>query len=108
MIFQSNSAYSKVEIVLEQDRFVPVTQNKCEIREAYGENSLGESNIGGIIAGLIWRQVRGGQERSRHSTACNSRGKYYKSTLLKRGKSADERSPSGCGEGVRKDEFVTL
>lgn len=76
VIFQSNTAYSKVEIVLEQDRFVPVTQNECEIRETYGENSLGESKIGGIIAGLIGKQVRGGQDDSRQSTAWNSRGKY--------------------------------
>ena len=60
MVFLSNIAHSEVEIVSERDRFVSVTQQECEMREVYVENSLGNSLIGGLIGGLIGNQIGGG------------------------------------------------
>jgi len=56
MVFLSNIAHSEVEIVSERDRFVSVTQQECEMREVYVENSLGNS----LIGELIGKQIGGG------------------------------------------------
>ena len=63
MVFLSNIAHSEVEIVSERDRFVSVTQQECEMREVYVENSLGNSLIGELLGGLIGKQIGGGSAK---------------------------------------------
>ena len=60
MVFLSNIAHSEVEIVSERDRFVSVTQEECELREVYVENSLGNSLISVITGDFIGNQISGG------------------------------------------------
>ena len=62
MVFVTNIVQSQVQTVSDKDRLVSVKQKSCEMTGGgvYVEHSFGNSLIGGIISGLIGKQIRGG------------------------------------------------
>lgn len=52
-----------IEIVSKRPHYVMVTQQECETREVYVENSAGSSLIGGIIGAAIGNEIGGGSGR---------------------------------------------
>lgn len=56
-------ALSQIEIVSEKPKYVMVTQQECETREVYVENSLGSSIVGGVIGAAIGNEIGGGSGR---------------------------------------------
>lgn len=56
-------AFGQIEIVSERPNYVMVTQQECETREVYVENSTGASIVGGVIGAAIGNQIGGGSGR---------------------------------------------
>lgn len=56
-------AFGQIEIVSERPNYVMVTQQECETREVYVENSAGASIIGGVIGAAIGNEIGGGSGR---------------------------------------------
>tara|TARA_B100000497_G_C7646796_1_gene388939 strand:+ start:1053 stop:1439 length:387 start_codon:yes stop_codon:yes gene_type:complete len=56
-------AFGQIEIVSERPHYVMVTQQECETREVYVENTTGSSIIGGVIGAAIGNEIGGGSGR---------------------------------------------
>ena len=56
-------AFGQIEIVSERPHYVMVTQQECETREVYVENTTGASIVGGVIGAAIGNQIGGGSGR---------------------------------------------
>ena len=58
--FVPSLVMAQIELVSTKPRYVMVTQQQCETREVYVENSLGGSIVGGVIGAAIGNQIGGG------------------------------------------------
>lgn len=53
-------AFAQIEFVSSRPHYVMLTQQECEAREVYVENTTGASIVGGVIGAAIGNQIGGG------------------------------------------------